>query len=225
MKVMLVKSVTVNKKLAEKAGETEIINPELFKILKAVRYDLATQENVPSFVIFSDATLVELAAYLPLTSSALARISGFGDIKLVKYGNYFLDAITDYCMAHNLTTKIDSKVAKKKTKTSSNSAADRTDTKTQSLQLFQSGKSVGDIASERGFALSTIEGHLAHFVFSGELDVNQIVNKEKMLIIAKSIEENNNTVLSSIIKQQLGDGYSYGEISAVIHYKRRMNEA
>ena len=162
---------------------------------------------------------------MPLTSSALAKISGFGDIKLVKYGNYFLDAIIDYCIVNNLTTKIDSKVAKKKNKTSSNSSADRTDTKTQSLQLFQLGKTVADIALERGFTVGTIEGHLAHFVFSGELDVNEIVSKEKMQIISKALEDNNNTVLSSLIKQQLGDGYSYGEISAVINYKRRMNEA
>ena len=225
MKVMLVKSVTVNKKMAEKVGETEIINPELFKILKAVRYDLATQENVPSFVIFSDATLVELAAYLPLTSSALAKISGFGDIKLVKYGNYFLDAITDYCLANNLTTKIDSKVSKKKSRSGSVTVGDKTNTKAKTLEQYQSGKSIADIALERGLSVVTIEGHLAYFVFSGEIDIHEIVSKEKMLIIAKSIEANNNTVLSSIIKQQLGDAYSYGEISAVINYKRRMNEA
>ena len=46
-----------------------------------------------------------------------------------------------------------------------------------------------------------------------------------MVIISKALEDNNNTVLSSLIKQQLGDAYSYGEISAVINYKRRMNEA
>ncbi len=225
MKIMLVKSITVNKKLAEKAIEMEIVNPDLFKILKAVRYDLATEENVPAFVIFSDATLVELAAYLPLTSSALAKISGFGDIKLVKYGNYFLDAIIDYCRVNNLTTKIDSKVSKKKSKSGLERISDKTNTKAQSLELFRSGKTIAAIALERGFAVSTIEGHLAHFVFSGQLDINEIVSKEKMLVIAKCIDDNNNTVLSSVIKQQLGDAYSYGEISAVINYKQRMNEA
>ena len=134
---MLVKSVSVNKELVPKNSVPELVDADLFKKLKSIRYDLAKEENVAAFQVFSDATLVELATYLPLTNTDLAKISGFGDIKLSKYGNYFLDAIIDYCRANNLATKINSKATKRQRK----SAAEKTtDTKKQSLQLFQLGK-------------------------------------------------------------------------------------
>ena len=166
---------------------------------------------------------MELATYLPLTNAALAKISGFGAIKLERYGNNFLDAIIDYCRANNLTTKIDAKVPKRQRKSS---AVEKTsDTKKLSLQLFQLGRSVDEIAFERGLSTGTVEGHLAHFIFSGELKINELVNAEKLKVITEAIEANNNSLAIAPIKQKLGDGYSYGEITAVMNYLRRMNEA
>ena len=223
MQVMLVKSVSVNREIIQKNSIAEPVNPDLFKKLKAIRYDLSKEENVAAFQIFSDATLVELATYLPLTNTDLAKISGFGDIKLARYGNQFLDAIIDYCRANNLTTKIDSKAPKRQRK---NPAVEKlTDTKKQSLQLYQLGRSIAAIALERGLSTGTIEGHLAHFIFSGELNINELVNAEKLKIIADAIEANNNSLAIAPIKQKLGDGYSYGEITAVMNYIRRMSEA
>ena len=99
------------------------------------------------------------------------------------------------------------------------------DTKKLSLQLFQLGRSVDEIAFERGLSTGTVEGHLAHFIFSGELKISELVSEEKLTIITKAIEENNNSLAIAPIKQKLGDGYSYGEITAVMNYLRRMSEA
>ena len=223
IQVMLVKSVSVNKEIIQKNNMAEPVNADLFKKLKTIRYDLAKEENVAAFQVFSDSTLVELATYLPLTNTDLAKISGFGDIKLAKYGNQFLDAIIDYCRANNLTTKIDLKAPKRQRK---NPAVERsTDTKKQSLQLYQLGRSIEAIALERGLSTGTVEGHLAHFIFSGELNINEMVNAEKLKVIAETIEANNNSLAIAPIKQKLGDGYSYGEITAVMNYMRRMSEA
>ena len=172
MKVMLVKSVSVNKELVPKNSVPELVDADLFKKLKSIRYDLAKEENVAAFQVFSDATLVELATYLPLTNTDLAKISGFGDIKLAKYGNYFLDTIIDYCRANNLVTKINSRAPKRQRKSAT--AEKTTDTKKQSLQLFQLGRSVDEIAFERGLSTGTVEGHLAHFIFSGELKISEM---------------------------------------------------
>ena len=223
MQVMLVKSVSVNKEIVQKSSVAEPVHADLFKKLKAIRYDLAKEENVAAFQVFSDATLMELATYLPLTNAALAKISGFGAIKLERYGNNFLDAIIDYCVANNLTTKIDAKMPKRQRKSST--VEKTTDTKKLSLQLFQLGRSVDEIAFERGLSTGTVEGHLAHFIFSGELKINELVNAEKLKVIAVAIEANNNSLAIAPIKQKLGDGYSYGEITAVMNYLRRMSEA
>lgn len=223
LQVSLVKSITENKELAQKRIVSETVNGDLLKQLKAIRLQLAKEENVAAFQVFSDATLLELATYLPLTNTALAKISGFGAIKLEKYGNYFLDAIIDYCRENNLTTKIDAKAPRRPRKTATVEKAN--DTKKQSLQLFQLGRSVDEIAFERGLSYGTVEGHLAHFIFSGELKINELVSAEKLKIITKAIEENNNSLAIAPIKQKLGEGYSYGEITAVMNYLRRMREA
>ena len=86
---------------------------ELFAKLKVVRTELAQKENVPAYLIFSDATLLELAAYLPLKLDDVRKISGFGDIKLAKYGKIFLEAVVDYCAERKLVSKIQEKVPKR----------------------------------------------------------------------------------------------------------------
>ncbi|MBI3252908.1 MAG: RecQ family ATP-dependent DNA helicase [Candidatus Omnitrophica bacterium] len=82
---------------------------ELFKILRAMRMDLAREAGMPAFVIFSDATLVELCAYLPQTMEDLRRISGFGEVKLARYGTLFLKAVTDYSRERGLSSRIEKK--------------------------------------------------------------------------------------------------------------------
>ena len=86
---------------------------ELFLKLKLVRIEVAQKENVPAYLIFSDATLLELATYLPQTLADVRKISGFGDIKLAKYGKLFLDVVLTYCTQNKLVSKINDKVPKR----------------------------------------------------------------------------------------------------------------
>ena len=79
----------------------------LFIELKAIRTRLAEAEGVPAYLIFSDATLLEIATYLPLTEVDLRKISGFGEVKLARYGQQFLQATKQYCAEHDLVTRIE----------------------------------------------------------------------------------------------------------------------
>ena len=221
--VRLVKSVTARKEAPENIRSSERVNAALFATLKSVRYQLAKEENVAAFQVFSDATLVEMATYLPLTMSGLSNISGFGNLKLVKYGSLFLDPIIDYCRANQLATKMNSKAPKRQRMATITNKS--TETKLRSLQLFREGMDINEIAATRELKKSTIEEHLGHFVFTGEININEIVNKEKQATITKAIEENKNSLAIGPVKQKLGDAYSYGEISAVMNYLRRMEVA
>lgn len=109
-KVFLVKKELSSKDtgLSEQAYEHE-----LFDILRQVRTEVAQSENVPAYLIFSDSTLVELATYLPATLEEMRKISGFGDIKLEKYGTIFLEPITQYMADHQLTSLIHNKRPKR----------------------------------------------------------------------------------------------------------------
>ncbi len=223
MTVKLVKSVAERKELSSTNQRTESAHRDLLAILKNIRYQIAKEENVAAFQVFSDATLLEMATYLPLRTADLSNISGFGNLKLVKYGSLFLDPIIDYCRLNGLATKMDVKAPKRQRAVAVSNKP--TETKKISLSLFKMGKDIDQIAFERELKRSTIEEHLGHFVFTGELNINEIVRKDNLDIIIKAIEENKNSLGVGPIKKSLGEAYSYGEISAVINYLKRMSEA
>ena len=75
--------------------DEETLRP-LFDTLRAVRRDLAKDENIPPFVIFSDATLWDMAALKPSSLDAMGDIKGVGSFKLHKYGRSFISAIQSY---------------------------------------------------------------------------------------------------------------------------------
>lgn len=68
----------------------------LFVRLKHLRKVLAEEHGVPPYVVFSDATLVDMASKLPTSTSAMLDISGVGQTKLARYGEAFMQLIDDY---------------------------------------------------------------------------------------------------------------------------------
>lgn len=72
----------------------------LFDTLRAVRLELAKDEHIPPFVIFSDATLWDMAALKPDNLDAMSQIKGVGSFKLHKYGRQFVGAIQSYIDNH-----------------------------------------------------------------------------------------------------------------------------
>ncbi|MGH7142954.1 MAG: HRDC domain-containing protein, partial [Planctomycetota bacterium] len=69
---------------------------DLFDRLRAVRRELADARQVPAYVIFSDATLRQMAADRPRTQDEFRHISGVGEKKLAEFAETFLAAIATY---------------------------------------------------------------------------------------------------------------------------------
>jgi ATP-dependent DNA helicase RecQ len=70
----------------------------LFDELRALRKRLADAEGKPPYIVFGDATLVQMSRRKPLDEDALLAISGVGQHKLEKYGAEFLAAVAAWCM-------------------------------------------------------------------------------------------------------------------------------
>lgn len=189
---------------------------DLFAELKRLRSDFARGENVPPYVIFSDATLLEMASYLPHDSSELARISGVGELKLQKYGADFLLSIKKYCADHKLKSRIGLKIPKRETKQRARVDSDGKSTFEVTLEMFREGKSIGEIARERGVTVSTVETHLARFVPTGDIELTALVPEDKIDRIREAIEKFRDLGALGPIKEHLGDDVSYGEIRAVL---------
>jgi len=83
------------KRVAAAAVGFEPIAGRLWKRLREWRAGIAKQLGVPSYVVFHDATLAELARERPQSEAALARISGVGARKLERYGAALLELLRD----------------------------------------------------------------------------------------------------------------------------------
>jgi ATP-dependent DNA helicase RecQ len=203
-------SVTFTK-LKEKAAYQEAetsYEADLLKELKATRRALAESENVAAYIVLSDASLVELATYLPTTLSDIAQISGFGQVKMDKYAHAFLQVINTYCNANQLDSRIDQKIARPIRRERSER---ETDTKLQSYELFKRGQSIKEICALRELRPSTIEEHLAFYLQKGKLTIEELVPENKRKLIMAALAKHQGIALSPI-KEMLGDSVSYGEI-------------
>ena len=99
----------------EKARETAVdFDGTLFDLLRQKRKELSEAADVPPYVVFSDRTLVEMAAYFPQESSSLLRINGVGEVKAERYGETFLAVIREYCIQNNISENLPSAEAERR---------------------------------------------------------------------------------------------------------------
>jgi len=68
-------------------------NPELFERLRRLRKRLADADEVPAYIVFSDAVLRQMAASVPRTRAELRAVPGVGPVKLERYGDAFLEEL------------------------------------------------------------------------------------------------------------------------------------
>ena len=78
------------------------VDRRLFAVLRDLRLAIATEQNLPAFVIFHDSTLTDMCIKTPLTQDALLQVSGVGQVKAERYGKRFLEAIADFLQNNDL---------------------------------------------------------------------------------------------------------------------------
>jgi uncharacterized protein YpbB len=181
-------------------------------LLRSWRYEKASEMGIPVYMVFSQKALVEMVNYLPTDSPSLQMINGMGAKKIEQFGADIIQMIQHYCNENNIEKgEIPLKTNHNKAKTP------KIDTKKASFDLFKSGKTVAEIAQERGFATSTIESHLAHYVGLGELDVGQFLDEEKLKKIVDYFKSVENKSFGEA-KTHFGDEVSYSELRMGLSY-------
>ncbi|MFC5282076.1 helix-turn-helix domain-containing protein [Pedobacter alpinus] len=185
-------------------------NGSLFQVIKKWRDELASDNGVPVYQILPQKVLTDLANKLPSNFEELESIKGIGKIKVKQYGNEILTMIADYCQSNDI------KQAPLQSLLSAD-VSNKTDTKRVSLNLFKEGKTVAEIAIQRGFVASTIETHLTHYIESGEISIFDFMDKTKIDLITDYIAEHNPNAINQT-KEALGNEISYGEIRAVMKH-------
>ncbi|MGZ8540083.1 MAG: helix-turn-helix domain-containing protein [Chitinophagaceae bacterium] len=191
-------------------------HPVLHQQLRKLRDSICAKKDLPVYFVVTGKTLDEMAQYLPQTLNELEKVSGFGKAKIESYGQQFLDIILDYSQRNGLSSLIHEKSPKRERKAeSSRSKGDKLDTKAISFALYKAGKSVAEIANERKVTIQTIEGHLAHYIRHGEIKIEELISREKLVIIEPAIKEFNGGSITSI-KEKVGSAIGFGEIRLAI---------
>jgi ATP-dependent DNA helicase RecQ len=78
------------------------VDSDLFESLRSLRRELAAERGVPAYLLFSDATLRDMARAKPLSAAALLSVRGVGERKLADLGQRFLEHIASYCRANDV---------------------------------------------------------------------------------------------------------------------------
>ena len=86
-------------KTKKKAKSVETLTSsgyKLFERLKKLRLEIAREESMPPYIIFSDKTLIDMAAKMPASKPEMLDVTGVGENKFAKYGERFLEVIEEY---------------------------------------------------------------------------------------------------------------------------------
>lgn len=171
-KVQLTKTQQIIiEKTTEKYTKKAVVKNSLFEILRKIRYEIALEENVPAYVIFSDAALRQMEIERPMSDTAFLAIDGVGRIKMEKYGNQFITAIINFYKEKSSKPK-------------------KVDTYTETLYLYESGFSPDEIALKRKLNSTTIMSHLAKLYSDGKnINLFDFVSMDEVEKIRKTQDE------------------------------------
>lgn len=199
--------------------------PQLYKQLRTKRDEICEQKKIAVYMVANSASLEEMAKYLPQTYDELSMVSGFGRVKTHQYGEAFLSIINTFCEENNLHTNMEAmpgKAATVKVKKKENTTGGvKVNTKTVSFLLFKEGKTIAEISVERALTVGTIEHHLAQFVATGEIKINELVSAAHQEIIQTAIKEYGDEVHKTIM-QNIPTDISYGQVKIVLAHLKKV---
>ncbi len=216
------KKVFIKRKI-EKVKDTTITvdyDIELFNILSTIRRNLASELNVPPFIVFADSTLIQMCMLYPTTIDELYNVSGVGKYKADNYGKYFLYEIHKYVEEHNIQKKSITVINDtKKIKLPKEKKSEKEPTKITTYNLYISGKSITEIANLRGLTSTTIERHLLDCYKDGmHIDLEKYVHTQYEKEICNTLHFMKGALLRDI-KANLPHEVTYFDIN---YYMARM---
>jgi hypothetical protein len=188
-------------------------HPVLLQRLKKWRTDTAGTLNVEAFQVLPTKLLLEIAELLPTTPAELKRIKGIGAAKIKQFGPAMLNLIHQYCTEKSIDFE-------PLPANAFDPAPPKPDTKLISLEMFQSGKTIEEIAAERVMVTSTIEGHLSHFIGLGTLEISHFLPMEQVEEISQYFMEHQTTATGGA-KSHFEDKYSFGQLKMVLKHLER----
>ncbi|GGO87474.1 ATP-dependent DNA helicase RecQ [Marinobacterium nitratireducens] len=169
----------------------------LWNDLRSARKALADDQGVPPYVIFHDATLMEMVMHRPLSASQLRRLNGVGERKLALYGDRFLEVIEEHLRGGEAQS----------------SQAE------ESLTLFRAGMDVAQVARQLKLSTNAIYGHLAQAIRQRQLNLAEVVELPDIELrhieqVIRECEAESGGALKPV-HEALGSAYDLGLLRCV----------
>jgi len=199
--------------------------------LRTLRKRIADEQNVPPYVIFTDATLQEMAVERPVSRVAMLAISGVGMKKFDNYGEPFIKEI----LAHggNPTAEAEDQDAagnidpddpgtpraprKREANTEAGSTAETT------FQLHRMGLNVEAIAERRGLTASTVQTHLTTCYANGhDLRVTDFLTPEALAEIQTAQAQLGGSPMLRDLFDHLREKYDYFRLRLALMYFKKL---
>jgi ATP-dependent DNA helicase RecQ len=190
-------------KIPKEKPKQEIIRDALFERLRILRKQMADALGVPPYVVFSDATLSEMAQKKPVSEAQMKAVSGIGAEKFRRYGETFINEIVAFARENS---KPGTRVVKGMTYI-------------ETLDLYKAGYSVKVIGEKRNLNPVTILSHLVKLKEDGhDINLKALIDDKTYQTIISAAEE------MSIRKEDplkplfelLNEQYDYGQIKLAL---------
>jgi len=186
-------------------SRSAVLRDELFERLVALRRQVGQQQGVPPYLIFSDATLEEMAQKRPVTDADMLYVNGVGERKLQLYGDTFIAEIRRFVReksgeGHNVPGS----------------------TYLLTWDLFQQGRPIEEIARLREISPITVISHLATMYERGELvDISRWASPEALDLVQGALDLFEEPYQLKEIFEHFGQRFSYEAIRFAIADAKR----
>lgn len=216
-------TLMLRKDLQEPAGKSKRtrhsanVSPEdneLWEALRKLRKELADEQGVPPYVIFHDATLMEIMRFKPQTEQELLAINGVGASKLERYGAAFLELMENFANPDKATGEQDKQFESDAV-----------------YALFNAGMDIPAIAQQRGIKENAVYFHLSEAIRKSELALEEVIQlpESRIAEIEDSLLSQENLFENHFAYDQvqglLGHQYPVGIIRCVRAALLAQNEA
>jgi ATP-dependent DNA helicase RecQ len=199
----------VPKSAAKTPAPAAEVNPELLEYMRAWRREISHGENIPAFMVLSDASLQDLCHKNPRDMTRLRQVVGIGEKKAQSYGALIFEALESFQRGARAT----------KPELSKESPLDET------VRLLNQGRSFEEIATLRERRLSTIVETVANGIENGKIQFDERwIGAQRLAQIEAAVAYLGLAKLKPI-KDALPPDFTYDEIRLAVSYlKRRADE-
>lgn len=188
-----------------KSNPNKIEAEMLFDRLRSLRRQLAKTQGVAPYIIFADSSLRLMAQMKPQSLEAFAKLSGVTQHKVAQYGDRFVSEIRAFCQEQAPPVGVPST------------------RQMTTLEFHQQGLSIDEIACQRNCRARTIVNHLSDLIEQHQpVDLDRLVPRERQKVIWQAIQSLGANSLK-VLRDHLGESYSYEEIQLVRAWWRREN--